>query len=296
MLFKCIIELSVGGLERCFSLFASLYDSTISCALISCAQQKRPATAAGRDDIDLCMFRAQNCTSLSCTSKSRRIPHPNVSKVLFLEFRMRSEILGKLSLHLELLAVVAVEWDDDAWTRLNCLPSGVKREGPESPRWAAHRTQAEKQCIALRQRSTCEGVEDSGAFSRILILRFVPASSTTWRFGKGLFGRQRFWNFVCCSVVVLLQSWWLRSFGFWLCFLHDHVSAHCQIMSVPRCCFKTLCWYTLVINDVVVPAFLHRRCLKAQFLPISYRDVYHLRSAMWRGGYAEVDISGTSMS
>merc|ERR1711998_740098 len=100
--FKCIIELSVDGLERCFSLFASLHDSTASCALISCAQQKRPATAAGLDDIDRCRFRVHHCTSLSCTSKSRRIPHPNISKVLFLELRKRSEILGKFSLHLEL--------------------------------------------------------------------------------------------------------------------------------------------------------------------------------------------------
>lgn len=133
-----------------------------------------------------------------------------------------------------------------------------------------------------------------GLLAAEFLLRFVPASSTTWRFGKGLFGRQWFWNFVCCSVVVLLQSWWLRSFGFWLCFLRDHVSAHCQYLgAVSKLCAGIqlqLMIYT------VVPAFLHRRCLKAQFFPISFRDVYHLRSAMWRGGYAEVDIIGTSMS
>lgn len=49
-------------------------------------------------------------------SKSRSIPHPfvTVSKVLFLEFRTRSEIRCKFKLHLELLAEVAVEWDHDA--------------------------------------------------------------------------------------------------------------------------------------------------------------------------------------
>lgn len=95
---------------------ASLHDSTASCALISCAQQKRPATAAGRDNIDMCRFRAHDCASLSRKSKSRKIPHPNLSKVLFLAFRMSyvSEILRKFSLHLELLAEVAMEWDDDA--------------------------------------------------------------------------------------------------------------------------------------------------------------------------------------
>lgn len=47
-------------------------------------------------------------------SKSRSIPHPFVTVSKVLEFRMRSEIRREFSLHLELLAEVAVEWDHDA--------------------------------------------------------------------------------------------------------------------------------------------------------------------------------------
>lgn len=108
--FKCIIELSVGGLERCIFLVASLHDSTVSCALISCAQETAGHCGwAGR-------YRSVQVqgTSVCLVLASLGESHVLSSKVLFLKLRKLYEILGKFSLHLELLAEVAMDWDDDA--------------------------------------------------------------------------------------------------------------------------------------------------------------------------------------